>query len=109
MSMHMTAFVDGIIKSFKDCSRITYSWPNQPRHSLFPAKKWLYKTDASAEESKEVLDLGYQHIVGMLLWACRGAFPECATGLRQLTRAMCNPSKDAWKCTVHMVNLMRVN
>ena len=87
--MSMTAFVDGMVKSFED--HLPKPNPDTP----FPAKKWLYKTDASAEESKEVLDLGYQRIVGMLLWACRGTFPECATGLHQLTRVMCNPSRDA--------------
>ena len=45
----------------------------------------------------------------MLLWAAQGTYPECATGLHQLTQVMCNPSKDAWKCALHMVNWMCVN
>ena len=103
VTVSMTAFVDGMVKSFEE--HLPKTNPDTP----FPAKKWLYQTDASAEESKEVLDLGYQRIVEMLLWACMGTFLECGIGLHQLIRVMCSPSRDAWKCALHMVNRMRVN
>ena len=46
---------------------------------------------------KEVLGRGYQRLVGCLLWATRGCFPETSLGVHQLCRVMACPSRKAWK------------
>ena len=51
--------------------------------------------------------MGYQRAVGMLLWAQRGVYPECAYGMNQLCRFMASPTREAWKAAMYMMAYMR--
>ena len=108
ITISMAVFVDGMVKSFED--HLPKTNPGIPFPAT-PAKKWLYKTDATAEERKEVLELGYQFIVGMLLWEARGTYPECAIqGYTNWHGSCVTPSgmPGSVRCII-MVNWMRVN
>lgn len=73
----------------------------------FPYGLMLEKTDAASdEEAQEILDKGYMKIVGMLLWAARGVYPECQVGMHQLSKVASRPSHVAWKAALHMVKWM---
>ena len=76
----------------------------------FPPGKKLWKSkNPDPAEVKEVLDLGYQRAVGMLLWAQRGVYPECTYGVNQLCRFMSSPTHEAWDAAMHMMAWMRTN
>ena len=76
----------------------------------FPAKEFLSLSNPDGEpanipdsEVEEVLALGYQQVVGELLWATRNTGPDTAYGVQQLCTVMSRPSKRAWKAAMHMV------
>ena len=56
------------------------------------------------EEVDEVLELGYQKVVGELLWAQRNCYPDIAQGVIQLCKVMSRPSLVAWSAALHMVH-----
>ena len=87
MEMSMEAYVTGMCEAFKDYI------PNTHPEAPFPPGKYLWRSKKpDPAECKEVLDLGYQRAVGMLLWAQRGVYPECAYGMNQLCRQMAAPT-----------------
>ena len=65
-------------------------------------------TDA---EAQTVLDRGYMRVVGQLLWAARGVYPEYQQGCNQLgaLHVLARPSESAWKAAMHMVSWMYRN
>eukprot|EP01045_Picozoa_sp_COSAG04_P016545 COSAG04_NODE_1388_length_6961_cov_6.032498_11_plen_390_part_01 len=76
----------------------------------FPAKEFLSLAAPNGEpantpdaEVEEVIALGYQQVVGELLWATRNTGPDTAYGVQQLCTVMSRPSKRAWKAAMHMV------
>ena len=102
----MTAFVDGMVEAFK--SYLDDEEVNTP----FPPKVMLTKFDynnglTTDEEAKEFLEKGYMRAVGMLLWATRQVFAECAVGVSMLCRVMSCPNSEAWSCAMHMIRWMR--
>ena len=98
----MEAYVTGMCEAFKDFI------PNTHPEAPFPPGKYLWRNPKpDPAESKEVLDLGYQRAVGMLLWAQRGVYPECAYGMNQLCRFMASPTREAWKAAMYMMAYMR--
>ena len=100
----MTAFVDGMVDAFKEHLPDTH--PPTP----FPPNLYLYKFDKEESDPDDEVELKeYQRAVGMLLWAQRGVFPECAVGLHQLCRVMAKPSRKAWKSAMYMIAWMRAN
>ena len=82
--------------------------PNTHPEAPVPPGKYLWRNPKpDPAESKEVLDLGYQRAVGMILWAQRGVYPECAYGMNQLCRFMASPTREAWKAAMYMMAYMR--
>lgn len=104
VTMTMEAYVKGMVEAFRD--NIPACNPPTP----FPPGKKLWKSkNPDPAEVKEVLDLGYQRAVGMLLWAQRGVYPECTYGVNQLCRFMSSPTREAWDAAMHMMAWMRTN
>ena len=69
----MEAYIVGMCEAFKD------HIPNTHPEAPFPPGKYLWRNPKpEAQEKEEVLALGYQRAVGMLLWAQRGVYPECS-------------------------------
>ena len=66
---------------------------------------FLSKGDAGkdAEEQKAVQEMGYQKLCGILIWACRGTFPECSFAVSQLCKLMSCPS---YKCFDRGIQLL---
>ena len=102
----MTAFVDGMVEAFKPYL------DDEEVNTPFPPKVMLTKFDynnglTTDEEAKEFLEKGYMRAVGMLLWATRQVFAECAVGVSMLCRVMSCPNSEAWSCAMHMIRWMR--
>jgi hypothetical protein len=73
-----------------------------------PPKMFLYMDPEAvdAEESQKYKDMGYQKLVGSLLWAAYRCFPQCASGVHMFCRMMSAPTKDAWDGAIHMLQYM---
>ena len=100
----MEAYIVGMCEAFKD------HIPNTHPEAPFPPGKYLWRNPKpDTQEKEEVLALGYQRAVGMLLWAQRGVYPECSYGLNQLCRFMAAPTRDAFKAAMYMMAYMRDN
>ena len=102
----MTAFIDGMIEAFKD------ELDEEPVDTPFPPKVVLSKFgynqgSVSPEEVQKYLDKGYMRAVGMLLWAQRQVFAECAVGVSMLCRVMSCPNEESWRCAMHMMKWLR--
>ena len=98
----MTPYVDGMYKAFED-----HINPKHVPKTPFPDKLMLSKqTVVDPEKSQRVLDKGYMRAVGMILWAARGVFPECAQGVNQLGSLMARPTDEAWTAAMHMISWM---
>ena len=104
LKMDMSAYIKGMCDAFKD--HILRSDVPAP----FPPGKILFRSkEPDKMEVEEVLKLGYQRAVGVLLWAQRGVYPECAYGMNQLCRFMTAPSREAFKAAMYMMAWMRQN
>ena len=91
-----------MMKAFQE-ELITAGMEHKTMTTPFPTGVFLRKTDASEEEARIVHDRGYRRIVGMLLWATRGVYPECQQGCSQLGHVLSNPSEHAWNSALHML------
>jgi len=82
----------------------TKSNPNTPT----PPKMFLYLDPDGVDEneSQKYKDMGYQSLVGSLLWAAYRCFPQCASGVHMFCRMMSSPTKDAWDGALHMLRYM---
>ena len=100
-----TAYVDGMMHAFQE-EVIEAGMEHKTMTTPFPQGVFLRKSDASDEEARIVQARGYRRLVGMLLWATRGVFPECQQGCSQLGHVLSNPSEQAWKCGIHMLKWM---
>jgi len=98
----MTPYVEGMTAAFADY--LPKSDPSTP----FKANLILCKQPkATNKEAEAVLERGYQRAIGMLLWAQRGVYPECAYGLNQLCTVMSSPTEEAWREAMNMIAWMR--
>ena len=89
--MTMTSYGKGVVEAFED--HLPKSNPAVP----FPQGTCLLKSpEPDPAETAEVLAMGQQRAVGMLLWAQRGVFPECTHGLNQPCRFMSKPTREAF-------------
>ena len=97
----MTPFVEAMIQSFgTHLPTTTVSTP-------FPEHAKLSKYDeVSEEEHKDVIALGYQRVVGMLMWAARHCYPECKYGVSRLCSVMARPTYRAFKAAMHVVTYL---
>ncbi|MBR57343.1 MAG: hypothetical protein CMH54_04715 [Myxococcales bacterium] len=62
--------------------------------------------EVTADETKAVIARGFQRGVGMILWASRGAFPECMFAASQLCKIMSRPSEKGWTAMIHNLKYM---
>jgi len=95
-------FVENLYLTYKDhCPKRCPSTP-------FPETIFLHMSNdpPTKQEQDEILKLGYQSVVGSLLWASRNTYPEIAYGVNLLCRVMSQPSHQAWKCATHMVGYL---
>ena len=97
----MTAFVDGMYESFREY--ILDKKVSEPVPHKFTTSKGDHLED---DEPVEVLRMGYQNAVGMLLWAARHCYPECKVGCSMLGRVMAKPSYKAFSAAMHMMKWM---
>ena len=95
IEMTMTAYIDGVVSSFESEMNDSF-WAHRNPTTPFEPHIFLERCEDDAEV-KEVLGRGYQRLVGCLLWATRGCFPETSLGVHQLCRVMSCPSRKAWK------------
>ena len=103
--MTMTAYCDGIVEAFKehlDDGRV--ETPFDPKVFISKAK-----SQNTEEEQNVYKDMGWQRLVGCLLWAARNCFPEMMVGVSFLCRLMSRPTKKAWDAGIHMVKWLRQN
>ena len=71
--MTMTAFIDNLVSTYSEYM------DKETVHTPFPEKTFISKakeniTDA---EATRYIDMGYQRLVGLLLWCSRNVFVEC--------------------------------
>jgi hypothetical protein len=75
----------------------------------FPPNLFLEKATGEAADTttgERIIALGYQKLVGGLLWAQRNCFPECSVGVQYLCRLMSCPTEEAWRAGLHMVKYL---
>lgn len=82
--------------------------PKRVPTTPFPEKEFLSLSDSDgnrieppADEMREVFALGYQSVVGALLWAQRNTAPQIAFGVNMMQRVMSKPTMAAWKAAMH--------
>ena len=101
IEMTMTPFIEGMVRSFND--HLMTSAANLP----FPENTSISKLEEpETSEVNEVLTLGYQRAVGMLLWAARHCFPECKYGVSRLCSVMARPTYRAFRAAMHMITYL---
>ena len=101
IALTMTPFVEAMERAFQEHLKPTST--NTPFLESTNISK-LDKVDP--EEIKQVLVLGYQRAVGMLLWATRHCYPECKYGVSRLCSAMAKPTYKAFRAAMHMITYM---
>jgi hypothetical protein len=106
VTVTMPGFVDDLHNRFKE--HISSHVPDAP----FPPGLFLSKQpaeEADPANGAKFIKLGYQSVVGGLLWATRNCYPECAVGVQYLCRQMSCPSEEAWRAAMHMVAYLKAN
>jgi len=114
VELTMTAFVETMYKEFENVTEgrtKSSTTPMEPGTFLHKAMKDKHGEHSPAveAEAKVVLDRGYQKLLGMLLWAARGVFPECVVGTSMLGRMMARPTEKAWQQAMKMLQYMYQN
>ena len=105
IEMTMQAFIEGMVESFAthlDDKKVSTPFPEK----TFISKD---KSKITDEEAKKYLDLGWQRLVGCLLWCARNVFVERSLGVSFLCRLMSRPSEQAWDAALHMLKWLRQN
>lgn len=82
--------------------------PKKVPSTPFPEKEFLSLADCDGNpidppetEMREVFSLGYQSVVGALLWAARNCYIDIALGVNMMQRVMSKPTMAAWKAAMH--------
>ena len=102
IEMMMTPYTDGmtLYKGWED-----HINPNHKPKAPFPPSLMLSIHDEVTDaEAQTVLDQSYMRVIGQLLWAARGRYPECQQGCNQLAALLARPRESAWKAAMHMVS-----
>jgi hypothetical protein len=103
-TLTMTAFIDGMVESFKS------HLPDKIVSTPFPEGQVIINDMSTGEEeANEVLEMGYMRACGMVLWAQRHVYPECAFGISQCCMVMARPTKKAWGYLMHIIAYMNAN
>ena len=100
LELTMKPYIEGMAKAFEE--HLPAGVINEP----YPVKVTLSKEDADELEAKEVLDMGYQRAVGMIMWAIRHIFIEGKFGVSQICMVMSKPSRKAFRAAMHMIKYM---
>ena len=104
ITLKMTAFVKGAVEAFKE------HMPKTRVKTPYPEKPGFNKdTEVNPEEIQEMLDAGYQRLVGLILWGVRHAFDEGKYGVSMLCSVLSKPSKLAFAAGIHMLAWMDQN
>ena len=106
--MKMTAFIEGMADVFSQYIQ------KKDKHTPVKEDMFIHKPikgdNLEAEtRAQELIEQGFQKLLGSLLWAARGVYPECLLGTSMLGRVMAKPTDDAWDNAVHMLNYMHQN
>ena len=95
------------------CSQYAEHLPKRVASTPFPEREFLSLADADGnrieppeDEVKHVFSLGYQSIVGALLWSARQCYPQIALGVNMLQRVMSKPTMNAWKAAMHTLSYL---
>ena len=100
----MTPFIQGAVEAFK-----RYILPTDVK-TPYPENVKLSKLDNPDDtEVKQVIDMGYQRAVGIILWAARHCYPECKYGISKLCSVMARPTFTAFKAAMHMITYLGQN
>jgi hypothetical protein len=100
----MTPYVQGAVEAFKQY--IIHSALSVP----FPQNIRISRIDVPTEaEIREVLELGFQRAVGIIMWAARHCFPELKFGISKLCSVMSKPTHIAFQAAMHMISYMGQN
>ena len=89
LKIDMIPFVEGMVDAFK--SHLPTRKVVEPASKGYMTSKM---NEVDEDETKSVLQAGFQTAVGMALWASRHVFPECRVGMSMICRVMSKPS---WK------------
>ena len=100
VELTMTAYVDGMYGAFAEFDKPKHVSTPFPAHAAGHISRF---DDVDVSEIKAVLDRGFMRLVGMLLWASRNVFPECAYGTSVLCSVMSCPSEKAWRAGLHII------
>ena len=101
IELTMTPFVEAMERSFKQhLPSITPSTPFAENTKISKLE------EVDSEEITQVLQLGYQRAVSMLLWAARHSYPECKYGVSRLCSVMARPTYRAFRAAMHMIQYL---
>jgi hypothetical protein len=101
IEMTMTPFIEAMVRSFSD--HLKPGAANLP----YPENSNITKLEEpDTTEISQVLALGYQRAVGMLLWAARHCYPECKYGVSRLCSVMAKPTYRAFRTAMHMITYL---
>ena len=98
LRMTQTAYVEELYNTFKDHA------PSREVATPFPENEYLSLADEPSpdpDEIKEMIDIGYQVLVGGLLWIARNSAPDLSFAVSMLQRVMSAPTRRAWKACLH--------
>lgn len=102
--LDMTAYCEGMHKAFEE------HIPKGKIKDPVPPKLEISLEDKiSPEESRAVLEAGYQCAIGMLLWAVRRVHCTGRLGVSLLCRVMAKPSWKAFNAAMHMIGYIYQN
>lgn len=96
--MTQVAYVEELYNTFKDHT------PSREVATPFPENEYLSLADEPSpdpDEIKEMIAVGYQVLVGGILWIARNSAPDLSFAVSMLQRVMSAPTRRAWKACLH--------
>jgi hypothetical protein len=101
IELTMTPFIEAMERSFQQ------HLPPVTTNTPFLESTRISKLEeVDSEEVQQVLQLGYQRAVGMLLWGARHCYPECKYGVSRLCSVMARPTYKAFRAAMHMIQYL---
>ena len=97
-NLDMIPYIEGMAEAFKE--RLPKGKIKEPVTKGFFISK---STEVTEQESKEVLDAGYQVAVGMLMWAVRQCYPGGKVAVSMLCRVMAKPNWAAFNEAMNLI------
>jgi hypothetical protein len=107
-TLTMSAFIADLASNFSE--PLARRFGNRRVRTPFPEHRILTKADKPREgEVERNIQLGYQRLVGSLLWIVRHVAPIAVYGMSQLCKLMATPTDDAWDCALHLLKYLHQN